>query len=246
MKFIKQNVDGAVQWVIDEEVKNIEAGSYLVKGSYGWDCYSAKNRRIDIGFASNKKDAIERVYAYSLFVDELEAEKLRLEAEENKKHEIAKQFAEFKKNELALGDGDRYFGVGEFIEVEMSGMSKHNNIVDYFESVYIYGGVKKHAGKIEQVIELSNEEYDQFVESFWHGEVVEKMKPLLGDKGGNHSDNELLQGLGFDEVFGNKSFEKIWYDSSYELLSAVVSKGKKAIMVNSQGHDYARYIGFAV
>ena len=222
MKLVKDKIvdsygDSSIHWVISEEIKNIKEGSYLVKGSYGWDCYDADGRRIDIGFASNKKDAIEKVYAYSLFVDELEAEKLREEQEKQKKFDIAKQFAEFKKNELELGDGDKYYYEGQFIEVEMSGISKCNNIIDYFESVYLYGGVQKHKGKIEQVIELSNDEYDAFVESFWHG-----------------------------EVFGNKSFEKIWHDSNYELLSAVVSKGRKAIMINSQGYDYARYIAFAV
>lgn len=250
MKLVKNKIvdsygDSSIQWVISEEIKNIDEGSYLEKGSYSWECYSVDNKRIDIGFASNKKDAIEKVYAYSLMIDELKAEELRLQAEEDKKREIARQFAEFKKNELALGD-DRFFMVGQFIEVEMSGMSKHNNIVDYFESVYLYGGVQKHNGKIEQVIELSNDEYDEFVESFWDGDVVDKLKPLLGDKGGNHSDNPMLEGLSFDEVFGNESFKRIWHESSYELLSAVVSKGKKAIMINSQGHDYARYIAFAV
>ena len=251
MKLVKDKIvdsygDSSIHWVISEEIKNIKEGSYLVKGSYGWDCYDADGRRIDIGFASNKKDAIEKVYAYSLFVDELEAEKLREEQEKQKKFDIAKQFAEFKKNELELGDGDKYYYEGQFIEVEMSGISKCNNIIDYFESVYLYGGVQKHKGKIEQVIELSNDEYDAFVESFWHGEVPKKLEPLLAGKGGNNSDNEMLKGLSFDEVFGNKSFEKIWHDSNYELLSAVVSKGRKAIMINSQGYDYARYIAFAV
>ena len=250
MKFIKESFESdwgskKVHWIIDEDIKHVVEGAYIVKGAYQWDFYNG-SRRVDVGYASKKSDMIAKIYEYSESIDIYNAEQEIEQAKKDHKNNVAKQFGEFKKMELSLGDGNRFFKVGEFVDAMMCQMSKNSNIVDYYESVYLYSPEVKVKARIEKVIELSNSEYDEYINNFFSGEVVDKLAIEFKGVGGNDSDSEMLKGIGFDGIMSNDRLKKEWFDSNFELVIAVVSDGKKAILVNPHGYDYARYVMFAI
>lgn len=253
MKLVKNNVVGAfgdkqVRWMIQEDIKHIVSGGWVIKcGSHGWKAFDGDGKWVlGIGYKNSKKAIIEAIYEYSDLVQKGIEEDARLEAEEDKKRAVEKAYGEFKKLELLMGgDENKEFKVGDFIQVDMGSMSKPNNIADYFESLYSWARVNRVNAKIEKVIELSNEDYDIFIEDFWSGCVAQMVNAQFVG-GGSASDAKELDGADYMSIVNKPELMEIFRNSSYEIVNVIVSKNRKPIVVNPEGYNYPRYVGFAV
>lgn len=251
MKLVKQNVvgqygDNEVHWMIQEDIKHIVGGWIKKCGSHGWKAFDGDGKWIlGIGYASNKKAMIEALYEHSEMIQNGIEEDARLEAEEDKKRAVEKAYGEFKKLELLMAKDEKEFVVDSVIEVEMGSMSKPSHVADYFESLYSWASVSRGNAKVKKVIELSNEDYDVYIEDFWSGDVAKKVNDeFVG--GGSASDAKELDGVDFMEILNNPKLMEIFRNSSYEIVNVIVSKNRKAVVVNPEGYNYPRYIGFAV
>lgn len=235
--------DNEIRWMIQEDIKHVGAGAWIMKaGSHGWKAYDADGKWIlGIGYKSKKSSMIEALYEYSEMVQNGIDEDARLEAEQDNQYRIEKAYGEFKKLEVCMVKDDNEYNVDDLIQVEMSNMSKANSVSDHFSSLYKWAKVVKVNAKVVNVIEISNADYDVFIDDFYNNAVNEL---LIG--GGCASDDKAFEGLEFMEIINNKDLMEKWRESSYELVNMVVSKGRKSIVVNPEGYKYPRYIGFAV
>ena len=251
MKLVKKNVvnqygDSEVHWMIAEDIKHIVSGGWIVRvGSYGWKAFDGDGKWISsIGYVSKKSAMIEALYEHSEMIQNGIDDELRKEAEQAKNYALEKAYGEFKKLEVCMVNDENEYKVGDLIDVEMSNMSKASSVSDHFASLYSWAKVVKNKAKVINVIELSNDEYDSFIDDFYGSEGALKVNEMLVG-GGCASDDKVFDGLEFMEILNNKDLLAKWRESSYELVNMVVSKGRKSIVVNPEGYKYVRYMGFA-
>lgn len=249
MKFIKKYVEmngvKKVHWIIDEHVKNIAGTGYLVRGAYGWTAYDGNDEQIDIGDCKKKTDAVKALYKYSETIEKgVQKEKAERQHKE-KLNEAAKAYGELKKVELILNGSskdDTDYIIGELYEVEMGGVAKPKSVADYFSSLYKNFSVEKKMVKVETVIGIDNNEYDDYIENFYDEDVM-YINDMLS-RGGSASDSDMLKDKSFSEIHEDEKLKDEWFKSCYELVSVIKSNGRKSLIVSTHGYDYPCHIGF--
>lgn len=249
MKFIKKYVETngvkKVHWVIDEDVKNIAGNGYLVRGAYGWTAYDGNDVEIDIGECKKKSDAVKALYKYSETVEKGVQKEKAYRAHKEQIDEAAKAYGELKKAELLINgssEDDVDYLIGELYEVEMGGTAKPRSVADYYSSLYKNFSLEKKMVKVENVIGLDNNEYDDYIEDFYDADVKYINEMLTS--GGSASDSEKLEGKKFSDIHDDEELKEEWFKSCYELVNVIKSQGRKSIIISTSGYGYPCHIGF--
>lgn len=120
-----------------------------------------------------------------------------------------------------------------FASVRYPSLNKCDQIEEYLEQTESY----LQRTLITEIITLSDEDYNQFTHSFLANQ------DWLKDKGGTNSSYESPTAKTYEQLCSNpKELEK-WRAASY-LDGLLVTDGKNYVVVDPQGYDYARYVGF--
>lgn len=94
------------------------------------------------------------------------------------------------------------------------------------------------ACKVTDVKVLTESEYDEFAENLMSD------REWLEKKGGSESDDPRLEGLDFFRA--TEEQRNIWYATSYNLVVAVMAPNRETVLIDPQGHNYARYVALLV
>ena len=246
MKFIKKYVEvhgvKKVHWIIDEHINNIVSGGYLVRGAYGWIAYDGNNEIINIGNCVKKADAVKAIYKYSNTIEQTVQKEKKERISYTQLSMTANAYGEYRKFELSLLSDTLKYEVGELYEIEMGGIYKPNSVSEYFSSLYRNANIEKRIVKVEKIIHLSSEDYDEYIEDF-HSEDAEMVNMLLS-KGGSASDSDILQGKAYSEIINDEVLKKEWFASCYDLINVITAENRKSLLVSTQGYSYPIYIGF--
>lgn len=125
-----------------------------------------------------------------------------------------------------------------FIDVLLPSLNKNNTLDEYTEQRE-NGNFQIVRGKITERAELTTEQYDVLTNNLLHG------VPWLAGKGGCDSTADLpgTDDLSFFQLSPEQQEE--WKRHVYTLFIEVTAPDRETIYIDPQGHDYARYLGFA-
>lgn len=223
-KNIVVNAIGAknIHWMIKDALHGIVSGGWLVKDGDYWYGFDGDGVQIPLRYNQRKKsDLIEAISEYA------ENSKNGVVDEEKRKEEEANKaynFAEFKLMEFKSSSNVEY-KENDIIDIEVHVWNKPYSLGCHFEVMYKYPNeLVKSKGFVEKVINVEPEELDDYIENFYDGDVAVKLKPELKGMGGSGDIH------GFDVIY----------------LVAVIAKGRKPLLINPEGFDYARYIALVV
>lgn len=126
------------------------------------------------------------------------------------------------------------FAVGDYLTALFPSLNKQPSIEKYKERP---SGTTS-LGKVEKVLSLTAEEYDEFANNLMAS------NPSLGG-GGSASDHPLITDDLFKRSLSDWTAEQqaAWRTTSYVLVTVVQAPGRETFVVDSQGYDYARYVG---
>lgn len=249
MKFRKETVDTKygdkmTKWWLDGGTKHLPT-IYMLKGGYDWRVYDENDEMIKESLWAKlrtKKDAIEWIQGYDQAIDESIANEARLESERLKENAIIRE-EEQAYNESFIKDVDVVFDkkVGDFINVQMFSLSKLNSFGDGASFNKRYGRqLKSSSAKIEHIKEVSQSEYDEFVFDFYGCSLSNSFSG-----GGTAIDNKEIEG--YDSYFELPPELREFYNNNcYELVTVVIAKNRKPVVVNPQGFTYIRYAGLVI
>lgn len=227
-----------IRWYFNN-TKYLPSG-YAIKESYCWNCYDNEDNLLTrFDYCSrlhSKKDVIEWIINYDEYYEyQLEKEKEEKIAEKNE-YLTRKMLENALTNSFKQHYNDSHtLNVDEFIDLHLCNISKPCNIGEA-----ILYGTRKVRGKIAKLIKLNNNEYDELITSFYSA----KRELFNSRLGGNFSDDERLEGYTFNNILHDNKLKKIWEETNYELLHAIISDNRKTLYVNTQGYEYIRYIGY--
>lgn len=126
----------------------------------------------------------------------------------------------------------------KFVTVTFPDVNKNNTLADNFRSMVMYG---MHAEKceIKKTVELDEEQFDDIANSLLQD------RPELWEKiGGTYYDAPELEGLTYEQFFGNERNVQIFRETCRTLVIEVkCPETGEAFYVNTEGYDYARYVG---
>lgn len=249
MKFIKKYVETngvkKVHWVIDERVKNIVDGGYLIRGSHGWLAFDGNHEEIDIGECQKKSEAVKALYKYSETVEKGIQQERGDRYYKEQVEAAAKAYGELKKAELLIhgsSKDDTNFALGELYEVEMGGIAKPKSVADYFSSLYKNFSVEKKMVKVDKVIELDSNDYDDYISDFYDEDLKHVNEEL--SRGGTTSDSDMLIGKSFSDIHDDDKLKEEWFKSCFDLVTVIKAKNRKSIIISTRGYDYPCHIGF--
>lgn len=126
----------------------------------------------------------------------------------------------------------------KFVTVTFPGANKNDTLADNFRAMVMYG---MHAEKceIKKTVELNEEEFDEVANS-----LLENRPDLWEKIGGACSDAPELEGLTYEQVFYNERNVQIFRETCWTLVVEVkCPETGEAFYVNTEGYDYARYVG---
>lgn len=246
MKLVKENCvskygDSIVKWWLKEGTKHLPA-LYFIKGAYSWCAYDENDKLIFESMDANlrlKKDAVSWIESY----DELRDIQLAKEAEEEaqRQAEYAEQIrVENEYNESYKKDVENNFNakVGDVINVQLFTLSKLNSLGDG----YVYDkdcgyNPQVNKAKIEEIKVVSQEVYDEFVDSFYNSSLSRSFSG-----GGNCIDSDEINA--YNSYMDLPSELREYYNKNcYDLVTIVIADKRLPIVVNPHGYDYVRYAG---
>lgn len=144
---------------------------------------------------------------------------------------------------------DYKFHVGQRLMSKFASLNKNCTLGEYLFECNQPKEDKEFGGEhwsiikceVEQICEISNELYDEFVEGLMDNELGHKIG--YNGKGGTDSDfiieDENKQFYNLSEHERN-----MWLKQSYRLVSVVSAPNRQPVLVDPRGYDYARYVGF--
>ena len=228
-----------VAHVFDEGTKYLKAGIYFTK-HYGYSPHQP-----DGGYFPNDqhlstlKDVKQWIADYDDYEDARLAAKAEEEAIEQAKYDAeraAEQAAtDAMKNVIDVAP---VVAVDDFVEIMMGRFSKPNLAGE--------GLVKadKYNAKVVKIINITNEEFDAAADGLYHNFPNEL---LIGSKGGFESADPRIKDLTYDQVFGTGQDQnkRIFRETMYVRVHAVVAPNRQVLYVNTEGYDYVRYVAIA-
>ena len=128
--------------------------------------------------------------------------------------------------------------VGEMLELRSANLNKNCTIGEYRLEVE-KGNFRTSPHKVEKVVTMSTEEYDNFALSLMDNHE------FLKDCGGCGSDDPRLEGREYMEVINTPELKAIYFDTMYTSCVAIVALGRETIYADPSGYSYARYVAFA-
>lgn len=100
-------------------------------------------------------------------------------------------------------------------------------------------GANSERCEIKKTIELSEMDFDEVSNSLLNN------RPELWEQiGGAYSDAPEFEGLTSEQVFGNARLIEIFRNTCIvQVVEVRCAETQKAFYVNTEGYDYARYVG---
>lgn len=246
MKFVKENCvsqygDNLVKWWLKEGTKHLPP-LYIMKSGYGWYAYNENDELIKESLFADlrlKKHAIEWLKSYDKNKDnqiaEEQAEQAKYDAKQAELKRIEDEYNESFKKDVDINFNAK---VGDVISVKMFSLSKLNSLGDAyaFGLEYNHGQISSNA-KIEEIKYVSQEVYDEFVDSFYNSSLANSFSG-----GGTYIDNDEING--YASYFDLPEHLREYYNKNcHDLVTIVIADKRQPIVVNPHGYQYVRYAG---
>ena len=246
MKLVKENCvsqygENLVKWWLKEGTKHLPS-LYIMKSGYNWCAYDENDKLIYDSLCADlrlKKHAVEWLKSYDdnkdIEIAEEKAERAEYDAKQAELKRLEDEYNESFKKDVDVNFNAK---VGDVIRVKMFSLSKLNSLGDaYAYGVeYKYQPVSSNA-KIEEIKNISQDEYDKFVDSFYDSSLANSFSG-----GGTYIDNA--------EINKYKSYMELpehlreYYDKNcHDLVTIVIADKRQPIVVNPHGYQYVRYAG---
>ena len=211
-----------IHWMIQDELKGIVSGGWLLKDGDYW--YGFDGNGVQIPLLYNQRKKQDLIDAINEHVESLNDGSFEAEQERINQSKRAYAFAEYKlieyKNSLSVE-----YKENEVIDIDFFCRNKQDSLGYYFEEIYNYPEqIKRMKACVEKVIRINPSEYDEYIEDFWSSDVANRLKSELKGSGGS--------GM-FD-------------DDDVVYVVVIVADNRKSLIVNPEGFDYPRYIAMAV
>lgn len=225
---------------------------YVTGGSGYYDAYDYETGRILNRGRYSWFHTLKAAKAWIASYDEIHENTLRVMKEEEEAR-IAEWEARKAKEErlgfefLALGDGYKP-SAGHIVAIRKPNLNKNSTIGEYVSEIGDYHEVN---ASIVKVIKLTATEYVEFANNLLdsHAAIEYKRdtttfngKEVVGIVGGNYSPEFANDDRDFYKL--SESERELYYATAVDLVHAIVADGFPTIYVNTEGFDYARYIGF--
>jgi hypothetical protein len=124
--------------------------------------------------------------------------------------------------------------VGDMLKINLSTWNKLNNFGEAVDHL------QERPAKVVAVINVDNSTFDNFIDDCWSLKFDSELPA------GSNSDAPELANVEMKDLYNDKNLMNIWHETCYELVQVVASPNRKHVIINTEGFDYARYIGFPV
>lgn len=121
----------------------------------------------------------------------------------------------------------------EVVECKFPSLNKCQRLDEYIEQL---DDTKMYRAAINRVVQLTNEDYD-----LWTNDLLDDQE-WLAKMGGSDSTAPLREVENWYNY--TEAEQKLWLAEAYNLAVLVYAPNRPAILVDPQGYDYARYVGF--
>lgn len=256
VKFRKEKVenkrwdgDVQIQWWFDAGTKYLPS-VYAIKEGYSWEIYDADGNSFTryLGYYSSLRTKAEA----KAFIEEYDAaEDARIAAEKVEEDNRIAIYNATKDRENALmeaflvPESGRRVSVGDMINVKLDHASKSGNIGESLDNVLINGRFEELPCKVVKVLEVSLERYEEFARNSLatDGKFEFMMSDEGGTVGGFDNDNPIFENMTHAEISQPANMD-LFRSNMYGLIHVVVCPGRRNIYIDTQGYQYARYLGF--
>ncbi len=128
--------------------------------------------------------------------------------------------------------------VGDFLDIKFPHTSKLETLKEYLKRAEILGSYTFHC-KIKKIVEVGPEEWEKIINSFMD------RRPRMWENIGGISLPEKflyhLEGLG---KFSDEYFRVLRKYGERNIVLLKNTATKEAIAINTEGYEYARYVGW--
>jgi hypothetical protein len=253
IKFRKETVknefgDSKTRWWFDAGTEFLPA-VYAMKQGYSWEIYDAdgKSYTCYLDYFSrlrNRKDVVRFIETYD------EKEKARIQAEKDEVETREREYKERVEKEDYLAksflqpiNNPNQYNIGDKVKIVSSVFNKECNIGETLYTIFVEERFNTENAEIVGKFEFTNEEFDKFCFEFGHDRNDYPVSEEGNTKGGCYSDDPRLAGMTIYQIMNDKDLKEIFYESSFQLVNVVTAPNRKPIFVNTEGYNYARYVG---
>lgn len=126
----------------------------------------------------------------------------------------------------------------QIVTVTFPIVNKNNTLAENFEAMVMYG-TNSEKCEIKKTVELNKYRFNGIANS-----LLENRNELWEQIGGAYSDAPEFKGLTSEQVFSNPQYVQIFRDTCIvQVVEVKCIETGKAFYVNTEGYDYARYVG---
>lgn len=246
---VKYEGDTQVRWWFDAGTKYLPA-VYAVKDGYNWEVYDAEGTRYTrflgyYGSLQTKADAKK-------FIEEYDAgEDARIANEKVKADARLAEFNAMKERENAHMEAFLKpakavdVKAGDMIAVYLDNASKAGHIGETLGNILVNGRYEEVQCKVVKVLNVDLVEYEAFCRNTL--DIDSNFDYLMNDDeagsvGGTASDHPDLANITAVDL-GQPDNMQLYRQTMYGLVHAVVCPGRRNVYIDTQGYQYARYLG---
>lgn len=125
-----------------------------------------------------------------------------------------------------------------FVTVTFPDVNKNNTLLENFEAMAMYG-TNEAKCLIQKTVELDEQTFELVSNS-----LLENRPEMWEQIGGAWSDAPEFEALTDMQVFSNKELTEIFRATCYTpVVEVVCNESGRKFYVNTEGYDYARYVG---
>ena len=137
-------------------------------------------------------------------------------------------------NALEAQLNGKSFWVGQFLTVKFPGLNKQPTLAD--NDARIREDARRDRCKVKKVYEVPGVVYDAL------GKTLMDNNSRWEKIGGRSSDDPAFDNISFENLMRDENLLKKFRAESYTEI-VIVTDGKRTFAVNTEGYDYARYVG---
>lgn len=247
---VKYEGDTQVRWWFDAGTKHLPA-VYAIKEGYGWEVYDAEGNCYTRGLCYYSR--VRTKAEAKAFIEEYDAtEDERIAAEKAEEAARIAEYEAMKARENALMEAFLVpaeaieVNVGDMITIKLDHASKSGNIGESLDNILVNGRYEDIPCKVVKVMEVSPERYEEFCRNSLGTDSEFDFLMNEGDDGGTvggtESDHPHFKGMSYAELSRPENMQ-LYRQTMYGLVHAVVCPGRHNIYIDTQGYQYARYLG---
>lgn len=255
VKFRKEKIenrrwegDVEIRWWFDAGTKHLPA-IYAIKEGYGWEIYDADGNCYTRGLCYYSRVCTKA--EAKTFIEEYDAaEDARIAAEKAEEEARIAEWNARRAREKALMEAflvpaeGKDVKVDDMIEIRLDNASKSGHIGESLDNILVEGRFSNALCKVVKVLEVSPERYEEFARNSLGTDS--KFDFLMSEEGGTvggvDNDDPYFQDMSHAEITRPENMSR-YRESMYGLIHAVVCPGRRNIYIDTQGYQYARYLG---